>query len=146
MLACRRTGGGSGYPVASASLSRSRPGVGGPAGAPNALNELDPLPQARYASGVDATGYPRSGDPPPSLRVLDPSRSRGPPEARQRLVSVWRVISSAEAAHRRPQCERLAMVISARGSVVMGARTRPAPMLAPGRFAVGARVCLTVIP
>jgi len=48
--------GGSGYPVASASLSRSRPGVGGPAGAPNALNELDALPQACYASGVDATG------------------------------------------------------------------------------------------
>jgi len=54
--------GGSGYPVASASLSRSRPGVGGPAGAPNALNELDPLPQVCYASGVDATGYPCAGD------------------------------------------------------------------------------------
>jgi hypothetical protein len=68
-LACRRTGrGGSGYPVASASLSRSRSGVGGPAGAPNALNELDPLPQTCYASGVDATGYPRPGDPPPRAR------------------------------------------------------------------------------
>ena len=57
--------GGSGYPVASASLSRSRSGVGGPAGAPNALNELDPLPQACYTSGGDVTGYLRPGDPPP---------------------------------------------------------------------------------
>jgi hypothetical protein len=35
-----KTGERSGYPVASASLSRSRSGVGGPAGAPDALNEL----------------------------------------------------------------------------------------------------------
>jgi len=49
---------GSGYPVASASLSRSGPGIGGPAGAPHALNELDPLSQGCYASGADATGYP----------------------------------------------------------------------------------------
>jgi hypothetical protein len=27
------------------------------------LNDIDPLHLARYASGADATGYPRSGDP-----------------------------------------------------------------------------------
>jgi hypothetical protein len=26
------------------------------------LNDIDPLHLARYASGADATGYPRSGD------------------------------------------------------------------------------------
>ena len=72
--------GGGRYPVASASLSRSRPGVGGPAGAPNALNELDPLPQACYASGVDVTGYPRTGNPPllaPGKAIPEPRAAGG---------------------------------------------------------------------
>jgi hypothetical protein len=70
-----KTGERSGYPVASASLSRSRPGGRGPAGAPDALNELDPYPQVCYASGANATGYPRAGDPSPSRPTLKRSRS-----------------------------------------------------------------------
>jgi hypothetical protein len=27
------------------------------------LNDMDPLPLVSYASGADATGYPRPGDP-----------------------------------------------------------------------------------
>jgi hypothetical protein len=51
------------------------------------LNDIDPLHLARYASGADATGYPRSGDPhhyPAPVR--EPSRSEGPPEA---SVLIW---------------------------------------------------------
>lgn len=39
-----------------------------------------PFPQSCYASGVDATGYSLSGDPPHSRPVLDPG-AEGPREA-----------------------------------------------------------------
>jgi hypothetical protein len=47
------------YPVALASLRRSGPGSSGPGGAPLAMNDLAHWTPVCYASGGDATGYPR---------------------------------------------------------------------------------------
>ena len=49
------------------------------------LNDLDPCPPIRYASGADVTGYPHPGEPPLSGpgRGAHPTPipERGPPEA-----------------------------------------------------------------
>jgi len=44
------------------------------------LNDMDPLHLVGYASGADATGYPRPGAPHYPVPVREPSRS----EARRR--------------------------------------------------------------
>jgi hypothetical protein len=54
----------SGYPVPSASLPRSGPGVGAPDGAPHALNDLGPLPRVCYASAPTWRDSRAPGDAP----------------------------------------------------------------------------------
>jgi hypothetical protein len=79
--------GGSGYPVASASLLWSRPGAGVHVEHPTAERH-GPLPLVCYAFAADATGYPL---PPVTHHVRIQSWAipeLGPPEAQLLIVSL----------------------------------------------------------